>query len=369
MNFVEKFKEGQRKENFGLPTGLAPLDEAIDGVQRKSIIGVASEAKIGKTTFVDQCFVLEPYSYMLKNPEIKIDWIYFSFEIDRIKKEYKYASYYFYKDYGVSYFKYEGEEYELSPRYLTGRLRDMKRKEFIPVSEEHKRMLEQIYVNRIIPLFGKFDKNGKRLSKGVIDFIEDRGHPTALKIYLMNYAKENGEFITEQYTLKNEYGQSVTKDRIIGYKPKDPKKYVIIITDHLRKLNREQKLTLKENIDLYIDYQVGLRNWCGFTFVDIIHLNRDISDINRIKYLAEYLYPTGSSVKDTGNLSEECDYLFTLFNPRDEKYKIDKHFGLDLKNYPKYRSIHLVESRDTECPIHFATNMYGHINLFTPIKK
>lgn len=73
------------------------------------------------------------------------------------------------------------------------------------------------------------------------------------------------------------------------------------------------------------------------------------------------------------NLSEEADFLITLFNANDEKYKLDKHFGLKLRDnsmqlYPNYRSIHLVESRDTECPIHLRTNMFGAINYFESIK-
>lgn len=84
---------------------------------------------------------------------------------------------------------------------------------------------------------------------------------------------------------------------------------------------------------------------------------------------SELLYPTGDAFKDTGNLSEEADYIITLFNPQDEKYNIKKHFGLELQNYPNYRSIHLVESRDTDCPIHLRANMYGNINLFLPIKQ
>lgn len=368
MNFVEKFKEGQRGQNFGLPTGISTLDSAIDGVQRKAIYGVCSEPKVGKTTFIDQCFVLSPYMYMLENPEIEIDWIYYSFEIDRVKKEFKFACYFFYQDYGIQSFLYENERYELSSRYLLGKLRKKNNpKEFIPVSEEHKNILQEIYYKRIIPLFGQYNPEGKKIKNGYIDFIEDRIHPTGIRAYLMDYAKKNGQFLTEKYHVKDDIGNTIEKNRITGYKPNNPKKYTIIITDHIRKLNREQKFSIKENMDTYIDYQVALRNWCGFTFIDVIHLNRSLSNTDRIKYMSEFLYPVGADVKDSGNLSEEADYLITLFNPKDEKYKISKHFGLELQNYPNYRSIHLVESRDTECPMHFRTNMYGNINLFNPI--
>ena len=72
-------------------------------------------------------------------------------------------------------------------------------------------------------------------------------------------------------------------------------------------------------------------------------------------------------VKDSGNLSEECDYLLTLFNPTDEKYGLSTHFGYPLDEYPNYRSIHLVESRDTECPQHLGVQMQGNIKHFKTI--
>ena len=70
------------------------------------------------------------------------------------------------------------------------------------------------------------------------------------------------------------------------------------------------------------------------------------------------------------NLAEDADYLFTLFNPNDERYKLQKHFGLAIKDsknnpiYPSMRTIHLVESRHCEAPQHFRVNMFGNIKKF-----
>lgn len=367
MNFIEAFKKGQIGKNFGLPTGLPKLDRAIGGIQKKAIYGIAASPKAGKTTFVDQCFVIEPYLYQAQNPDknLKIDWIYFSFEIDRIKKEFKYAASFFYRDYGLSDFTYNGKVYEISPNYLLGKFQD-ELGNIVPVSKEHKEILKEIYYKRIIPLFGEYNVVGKKIKNGLIDFIEEKTNPTGIRNYLLNYAKENGNFIFENYNIL-ENGTNVVKKRISGYQPKDPDKYTIIVLDHIRKMNSERGFSMKENIDKMLSYQCELRNWCGYTFVDVAHMNRGLSNTERIKFMAEQLYPTGDDIKDSGNISEDCDFLITLFNPQDEKYNIKKHFGLDLEPYPKYRSIHLVESRDTECPIHLRANMYGNINLFKQI--
>jgi len=378
MNFIEEYKKGQQGKNIGLPTGIKSLDLAIDGIQRKAIYGIAAAPKVGKTTFVDQCFVIEPFLFYLefreKYPDhpLRINWIYYSFEIDRIKKEFKYAAHFMYRDHGIFSFTRNGRTYQMSPRYLLGRLVDKDTNQLIPVSEEHELLLKQVYRDRIVPLFGEWSPEGLLIKPGVIKFIESRNNPTGLRNELLHYAKENGEFLGETYktkeTLPTGQERTVEKQRVTGYRPRNPELYTIVITDHMRRLNFERGFKMKENIDKWVEYQCELRNWCGFTFVDIIHLNRAIGSVERIKFFKEHLYPTGDDVKDTGNLSEDSDYLITLFDPQDEKYNIEKHFGYILENYPNYRSIHLVESRDTECPQHLGTQMYGNVNVFKEIE-
>jgi len=364
MNFLEALKQGQDGENKGLPTGLPPLDRAIDGVQKKAIYGVAAGPKVGKSTLVDFGFVIHPILHCIKE-NIPITVIYFSYEIDRVKKEFDFASFFFYHDYGIKSIYHNDEEYPLSSRYLLGKLQD-RLGNIIPLSDEHKAILQDIYTNRIIPFFGEYDIRGHQIKEGIIQFLEDRDNPTGMRNTVLAYARKNGEFVYQDYETTEE-GKKVTKKRLIGYNIANKQKRTIIITDHIRKLKRERGYTMKENMDKWIEYTVELRNFCHFTFVHIVHLNRSISNIERLKFNGEFIYPTGEDVKDSGNLSEECDYLLTLFNPTDEKYGLSVHFGYPLHEYPNYRSIHLVESRDTECPQHLGVTMLGNIKHFSTI--
>ncbi len=50
MNFVQTYKDGRAGRNFGLTTGIKALDNSINGLQRKTTIGVAAAPKCGKTT-------------------------------------------------------------------------------------------------------------------------------------------------------------------------------------------------------------------------------------------------------------------------------------------------------------------------------
>lgn len=370
-NFTETFLQGKAGKNFGLPTGITPLDKTINGIQKRYSYGVAAAAKVGKTTFVDFAFVLNPYLFMQKNDKLdNIEWIYFSYEIDRISKEYKFASFFMFHDFGVANFNYKNKIYAMTQDYLMGRATHQLENgelELIPVSEEHEEMLKVIYQTRIVPIFGEYDKRGQKLSKGKIDFIEEAENPTGRYKYLMSYAGQNGEFIRETYYTNDDQGHRVAKSRIIGYTPKNPDKFTVIITDHLRKLRRERGFTMKENMDKDLEYTTWFRNICSFTPVNICHSNRGLSNVERLKFAGENVFPTSDDVKDTGNLAEESTMLITLFNPNDEKYNLTKHMGVVLKDYPNYRSIHIAESRYTPCPVHIQSNMLGGINYFTSL--
>lgn len=370
MNFQTHFKEGRAGRNIGLTTGIPALTRSIGGIQKKRIYGIAAAPKVGKSTFCDYSFILSPYEEALINNTLdNVEWIYFCFDTDRIDKEFKFAAHYFAKDYGIFNFKYPltGELVPMCSEYLAGKRFD-RNDNPIKVSDEHFELLKIIYANRIVPLFGEYNELGVKISQGKITIITERDNPTGIRNFLLAYADRNGKFHHEQYPTHDDNGKKVIRQRIVGYTPNNPKKTVIIITDTLRKLKLERNYMMKQNVDKMLEYQVELRDWCGFTFVDIIHLNRNIASVERMKFSGEFLYPTGDDLKDTGNLSEDCNVLMTMFNPNDEKYNLSKHFGIELDSYPNYRSIHIVESRDSESPLCIQTNMFGGVNMFEGIK-
>lgn len=254
---------------------------------------------MGKSTLADCGFVIEPIEYCIAN-DIDIEYLYYSYEIDRISKEFDFAAHYLNKDHGITHvlldegITRDGEsEIEISSGYLMGRLQDDDGNQ-IKVKESIEEVLKKVYEDRIIPLFGEYDSLGRKVSKGKIRFIENRNNPTGIYKDIISYAAENGEFIHDEY--KTSEGKSGKK--VVGYKPKNPNKYVIIIIDHLRKVLLERGFTLKQAVDKTIEYSVELRNLCGFSFLHIIHLNRNMTDTNRIKYSGDLLYPNSDDIKD-----------------------------------------------------------------------
>jgi hypothetical protein len=418
MNFRAAFEAGQKGSNKGLPMGegLKIISQAINGIQRGRIYTVGAAPKGGKSTLVDVGFCIEPAIYVLDhNAKIKasmevlatrletvtdvdtrhslnleyeqlnkklidVEFIYNSYEIDRVSKEFDFVAHFLNSDYAI----YEinlptGKTYKqknvvsLSSAFLKGELEyDTTNpddpKEVIKVSNELLDKIKNVYRNRIIPLFGEYNDKGEKVSKGIIKFLEIKDNPTGVRNYLIEYAKENGEFLYRT-TVKD----GVTFQRMIGYRPNNPAKYVIIITDHLRKLLPERGFKMKETVDKFSEYAVEFRNTCNFTFVHIIHLNRALSDIGRRQFDDDRLFPQSDDIKETGNLSEDSNYIFTMFNPNDDKFNLSKHFGKTIRRpdksllYPFMRTIHLVESRHCVCPQHFRVNMYGDVKKFEPL--
>lgn len=368
MNFIEEYKKGQTGGNKGLPMGkgLVNLSNAINGVQKGRLYGVAAPPKAGKSTLVDYGFFIQLYLYCIELG-IPIEWIYYSLEIDRVSKEFDAAAYFLFHDHGITHISLdEGvtkdglSEIPLDADYLRGRVLDDEGG-IITVKESIFDALKDVYVNRIIPLFGEYSENGVLIKKGMVIFIEQKDNPTGIYKYLKYHAEQNGTFMT---TGSGKYS------RITGFKPNNPDKYTIVITDHLRKMIPERGWQMKQTVDKMIEYQVEVRNWTGYTFVDIIHTNRDMVNQERLKFAKDMLYPTSDDIKDTGNLAEDADYVLTMMNPNDDRYNLKKHFGIDLRDdsgnelYPLMRTLHLVESRHCKYPQHFKTNMLGNIKSF-----
>lgn len=397
MNLIEAYKKGQEGANKGLPMGegLENISAAINDLQRAMIYVVAGAAKGGKSTLVDAGFVIGPCLFVINNnftylkllndgftkeqiksihniSYIDLEIIYYSYEIDRISKEFDFVAHFLNYDFGIQNISldegvlYEGKNIiELSSNYLRGILSDDNGK-MIKVKPSIFEAIKTVYENRIIPLFGEYDVKGDLIKKGIISFFENKDNPTGIRNSLIKHAELNGKITYSKFT----GADGKIHKRIVKYEPNNPDKYTFVITDHLRKLIPERGFTAKQTVDKFSEYAVEMKISFKYSFVHIIHLNRSMTDTNRIKQQDDMLYPNSDDVKETGNLAEDCDVMLTIFNPNDDRYNLTKHFGKMIKDrannllYPYMRSIHLVESRHTIYPKHFRVDMLGGIKKF-----
>lgn len=351
MKFLKnRVQEGLKGRNKGISGGLTRFDKFTNNIQKGRYDVIGALQKTGKTAFVDHRYVLQPYLSGYKN----IHWKYYSYEVDLENKLAKYCAY-------LMYYKYDivcDSNYILGKGEYAGLL-----------SEDHQNLVNEISDNELVELFGEYDENGKQLTKGMIDFHQDKNNPTGIQNELISYAKEHGEFITEKYQTQDDNGTPILKERIVGYKENDSDLYTIIILDHAGLLRKERGFNKKDNIDKMSEYFVWFRNICKFTPVILSQFNRDLGKIDRLKFSGEDLQPSMEDFKDTGNLGEDASQVIALFNPNLYNH-IKKHRNYDLQKLNGgYRSIHLLASRDTETNVSLSAYLEGKNGYWKELPK
>jgi hypothetical protein len=373
MNFIQTYIKGQEGLNTGLymGDGLKNLHNKLNGLQKGFLYTLAAAPKVGKSTLLNYGFIINPLLDAIEKKK-NIKYYYFSLEMNRIDQEFMFATYFLHKHFNIreiqiNTFKNGENIITLSPEYLRGRLVD-DNNELIKVSDDIFEKLKFVYKEYIIPFFGEYDENNNKLSDGYIEVIEISNNPTGIYYFILEEAKKRGEFVYKKF------GES---QRIVNYLPKDTEEIVVICFDHVRKIFRERGLDLKGAIDELARYFVELRNILQYTFVVVQHLNRSLTDVQRLKMFGDTLYPDSDMLKDSGNFVEESNVVITMFNPNDDRYNLKKHFGIQIRDsygniiHPELKTIHIVEHRSGgSAPLHFRTKMLGDVksfNLFTEI--
>jgi len=330
-DFLEEVEFGRKGGYKGLKSGLEKLDKFTNGIQKSTYTVIGAQQKTGKTAFVDHRYVLQPYIHMLNNPEVKIKWHYFSYEISALEKKAKFCAYFIRLKYG-----------DIIDSNVVLSRGDNK------LTDSLYEKVQFVYKHYVDPLFNQ------------MDFFETRSNPTGIYKHLMSYAKENGEFIYTDYV----DDKGVAKKKISGYKENDPNLYTVIILDHVGLVNVERGFTKKQNIDKLSSYFVQLRNLCKFSPIVLSQFNRDLGKTDRLKFSGEMLQPTVEDFKDTGALSEDASIVMALFNPTLYPH-IRTHLDQDLAEIGKgYRSAHILASRNTESGVNLALKLEGETGRF-----
>lgn len=352
MGFLNKVLELQNTED-SLNIAHNKLNQDLGGLNKGKFIIVAGEPKSGKTKYVCETFILSLY---LKNPNKKYKIYFYSLEIGLLETMANWTSYFIHHKYN----------YNIDSKKILGRAKDDSGNKILLEPQE----LSMIKgVNKfIVELLGEYDDNLNLIKEGIVKFNGDSENPTGLWKDLIKESEKYGKTITTKYQTTDEFGNKITKDKFVKFDTYDDTT-VIVILDDIRLLKLERGFTEKQNIDKAVQYINELRLKFNFTFISTWHMNRAITDVSRLKYLGEYVYPVASDLKSSGDGAERATQLITIFNPCDPQYGLAKHFGKDLKNlYPNtYRSVHLVMNRDGDCPVHYQYEFNGKAGKFTEL--
>jgi len=320
---------GINGRNNGIPMGFHRLNRYI-GIRKRMYFVTGGLTGSGKTSFVDDAFVLNPYDWYIsqKDPKFKLRIIYRSMERSRTYKLAKWVCRKIFLDHG----------YIVPVSKLLGWTEKM-------TKDEHDIFL--LY------------KDYMEQMDDVITIIDGPENPVGIAKDLRSHALKNG--VIEQL---DEYNKI--------YVPDDPNEITMVVIDHigLLKLTATQP-TKKQAIDKMSDELRYARDFYGYSPVVVSQFNRDISNPARIKN--GDVEPQLEDFADSSATQNDADVVMALFDPM--RYKVADPSGYDLDKLKDgygakyFRSLRLIKNSYGEDDVRIGLGFLGQIGMFKELPR
>lgn len=318
---------------------LPKLRRKLPGIERGKYYLISGGTKSSKTQIMNYLFLYNSVMYAYKHPEkINLKIFYFPLEETPENIILRFMAYLLYID-------SKGEI-----RYSPVQLRSTDNE--FPIPED---ILEKINSPRFIKILNFFCEH--------VEFCEEKS-PTGIRKKLWDFAKEDGQIITEKISWIDKCDVEHTVDKQVGYEPHLPNRYVMTIIDHLSILKLERGMSLKENMDTLSSTLLELRN--RFNFIPVVvqqqnndSLSLDASTKNKIR-------PTFTGLKDTKNSGQDCNVMLGITNPN--SFEKANYAGYDITAFQGYiRFLEIVLNRDGECNDLFPLYFDGAVNYYAEL--
>lgn len=325
---VEKGLEGK---NGGIPMGFDRLSQYV-GIRKGLFYLVGGLTGSGKTTFVDDAFVLNPYDWSIseegRKSGIKIRFWYRSMERSTTYKFAKWVSRKIFIDQGII----------IPVNRLLGWTQKM-------THDEH-------------DLFLCYEDYMKELQENIIIF-PGAENPVGIAKDLKKYALTKGTI--EEV---DEYNKV--------YVPDDPNEITIVVIDHigLLKTTKDQP-TKKEAIDKMSSELQYARDFYGFSPVVVSQFNRSISNPMRIKN--GDVEPQLEDFAESSSTQNDADVIMALFDPL--RYNVPDVSGYNLDKLRDeygnkyFRSLRVIKNTYGADDLRVGLAFFGQIGMFKELKK
>ena len=332
MNFEllkDEIQAGLDGRNAGIPMGFNRLNRYI-GIRKRIYTLVGGLTGSGKTSFVDDAYVLNPFDWFISqdNPKVKLKIIYRSMERSRTYKFAKWISRKIFYDYGII----------IPVGKMLGWTDKM-------TKDEH-------------DIFLTYKEYMEKMEE-VITIIDGPENPVGIAKELKEYALQNGKI--EQFDQHNKI-----------YVPNDENVITLVIIDHIGLLKTTKDLsTKKQVIDKMSDELRYARDFYGYSPVVVSQFNRDISNPIRIKN--GDVEPQLEDFKESSQTQDDADVILALFDPM--RYKVADPSGYDLNKLKDefgakyFRSVRLIKNSYGEDDIRIGLGFLGQVGMFKELPK
>ena len=322
-------EKGLAGRNSGIPMGFNRLNKYI-GIRKSIYFLVGGLTGSGKTSFIDDAFVLNPFDWYIsqRTPGIKVRIIYRSMERSRTYKLAKWISRKIFLDHGM-----------IVP---VGKMLGWNDK--LTKDEHDLFLMYEDYMNHM---------------QDVITIIDGPENPVGIAKELKAHALQNGRI--EQLDDFNKC-----------YIPNNENEITLVIIDHigLLKLTKDQP-TKKQAIDKMSDELRYARDFYGYTPVVVSQFNRDISNPIRIKN--GDVEPQLEDFAESSSTQNDADVVLALFDPM--RYKVADPSGYDLNKLKDefgakyFRSLRLIKNSYGEDDLRIGLGFMGQIGMFKELPK
>lgn len=314
------------------------------GLRKSTYYLIGGYTGSGKTSFLDDAFVLNPYDFVNshKNTKgLKLKIFYFSMERRKNYKIAKWISRRIFLDTGKI----------ITANKILGWVSN----EFKLTFDEHDIVKSyKDYINFML--------------NDAITIIENPQNPMGIKKTIDTYAELNGK--KEKIDAHNTI-----------YIPDNEKEHVIVIYDHIGLQKKETRKypngdivrlsTPKEIIDQSSEDARKFRDVYGYTIVKVSQFNRDIANPTRIKN--GDVEPMLEDFKSSGSTQEDAEIVFGLFDPM--RYKVPDPSGYNLDKLRNdygakmYRSVKLLKNSYGSDDVRIGLAFQPAIGMFKEMPK
>jgi hypothetical protein len=333
-------KRGLDGSNLNIPIGFTRLNRVI-GIRESMYTLAGGYTGSGKTTLIDDAYVLNPYDwYLLHKDKIKTKMKVIYWSMER-KKKYKIAKW-------------------ISRKMFT----------------EHRLIVP---VDKILGWYGKMNdveyaaflhyKNyiDEMFNSGFITMLEGPDNPTGIYKYIKGYAEGSTDLGLPGI------GRVIPIDKFNKKFEKDNPEITLLVVDHIGLLRGEKGLgTKKEVIDKLSEHMRNARDLYGFSPVLVSQFNRDIANPIRIKN--GDVEPMLEDFKDSGGTQEDADVVISLFDPM--RYKVPDPIGYDLgklrnpiNGNKMYRCLKVLKNSYGVDDVRFGLAFQPEIGMFKEMPK
>jgi replicative DNA helicase len=328
-NLKLEVDKGLSGRNDGVPMGFNRLNKHI-GIRKSMYFLVGGNTGSGKTSFIDDAFVLNPFDWytMQKDPKIKLCIIYRSMERSRTYKLAKWVSRKIFLDQGVI----------IPVSKLLGWTDKM-------TNDEHDLFLMyEDYINNM---------------SDCIKIIDGPENPVGIAKELKAHALQNGRI--EQL---DEYNKC--------YVPNDENTITIVVIDHIGLLKTTSaQPTKKEAIDKMSDELRYARDFFGYTPVVVSQFNRSISNPMRLKN--GDVEPQLEDFSESSSTQNDADVVLALFDPI--RYKVSDPSGYVLDKLKDeygakyFRSLRLIKNSYGSDDLRIGLGFLGQLGIFKELPR